>query len=273
MKVNDGIVLASDSASAIIAKTPSGALGVANIYDNANKIFNLIEKQPIGLISWGAGSIGKSSISTLTKDFRNQLGNGEIKSVIPDYYSIKRVAKAFKKFIYDDLYLKEYENWDEKPNMGFMIVGYSSNTHFPEEWKIDIQNNICKGPYKVRGENEIGITWNGEPEAINRLFLGYSPNFANVLEESGLKKSKIKGIIELAKKRLPAPMVIPAMPIQDAIDLADFLVYTTAQYSRFTPGAPTVGGPTEIAAITKHEGFKWIKRKHYYDQSLNLGVK
>jgi len=27
-------------------------------------------------------------------------------------------------------------------------------------------------------------------------------------------------------------------------------------YFRFTPGAPSVGGPIEIAAITKHEGFK-----------------
>lgn len=273
MKVNDGIVLAADSASAIIAKTPSGTLAVVNIYDNANKIFNLIEKQPIGLIAWGAGSIGKSSISTLTKDFRKQIKNGEIKSIIPDYYSIKRVATAFKKFIYDDLYLKEYENWDEKPNMGFMIVGYSSNTHFPEEWKIDIRNNNCKGPYKVRGENEIGITWNGEPEAINRLFLGYSSGLPNVLKEGGLEKSRIDKIMELSKRMLPAQMVTPAMPIQDAIELADFLVYTTAQYSRFIPGAPTVGGPTEIAAITKHEGFKWVKRKHYYDPSKNMGAK
>ncbi len=50
---------------------------------------------------------------------------------------------------------------------------------------------------------------------------------------------------------------------------ADFLVHMTKMFSRFGPGAPSVGGPTEIAAITKHEGFKWIKRKHYYEQRLN----
>ena len=27
--------------------------------------------------------------------------------------------------------------------------------------------------------------------------------------------------------------------------------------------------PIEIAAITKHEGFKWIMRKHYFDVRLN----
>lgn len=59
------------------------------------------------------------------------------------------------------------------------------------------------------------------------------------------------------------------MPIQDAIDLAEYLVNLTVMWSRFTPGAAVVGGPIEIAAITKHEGFKWIRRKFYFDKALN----
>jgi len=62
--------------------------------------------------------------------------------------------------------------------------------------------------------------------------------------------------MELCQKMLTVPMVTPPMPIQDAIDLAEFLVDTIVKFSKFPPGAPTVGGPTEIAAITKHEGFK-----------------
>lgn len=59
------------------------------------------------------------------------------------------------------------------------------------------------------------------------------------------------------------------MPIQDAIDLVEFLVDLTIKYSQFSPGATTVGGPIEIAAITKHEGFKWVRRKHYFTSELN----
>jgi hypothetical protein len=59
------------------------------------------------------------------------------------------------------------------------------------------------------------------------------------------------------------------MPIQDAIDLAEYLVHTTIQYVRFSPGEPVVGGPIEIATITKHEGFKWIRRKHFFEARLN----
>lgn len=74
------------------------------------------------------------------------------------------------------------------------------------------------------------------------------------------------------KRALSMHLVAPPMPIQDAIDLAEFLVDLTINFSRFTPGAPTVGGPIEVAAITKHEGFKWIRRKYWYSREINPEV-
>jgi ABC-type branched-subunit amino acid transport system substrate-binding protein len=59
------------------------------------------------------------------------------------------------------------------------------------------------------------------------------------------------------------------MPIQDAIDLTQFLVDTTKGYFRFLPGADIVGGDTDVAVVTRHERFKWIKRKHFYPAHLN----
>jgi hypothetical protein len=150
-----------------------------------------------------------------------------------------------------------------------MIVGYSSRQPLAEEWKIDISNGQCTGPYIKRQQNEIGMTWNGEPEAITRLYLGFGSKLTEVLRDVGLEADQIARIIGSCKDKLTVPMVVPPMPIQDAIDLAAFLVETTIQFSRFSPGAPTVGGPIEIAAITKHEGFKWVQRKHYFNTTLN----
>ena len=31
----------------------------------------------------------------------------------------------------------------------------------------------------------------------------------------------------------------------------------------------TVGGPIDVAVISKGDGFIWIKRKHYFDPKLN----
>jgi hypothetical protein len=107
--------------------------------------------------------------------------------------------------------------------------------------------------------------------------LGYSPLLFQVLAEvagpgegqAGDPAQLNQQLSALLTTRLQSPLVFAPMPIQDAIDLAQFLVYAAEMYSRFLPGAQIVGGPIEIATITKHEGFKWIRRKHYYDQSLN----
>ena len=148
-----------------------------------------------------------------------------------------------------------------------MIVGYSTGSPLAEEWKIDIENGMCNGPYLIRQPDQIGMTWNGEPEAITRLYKGFSPMLPFVLEKLGISKDKINELIN--SNALEIPMVISSMPIQDAIDLSNFLVDTTIKFSKYAPGPSTVGGPIEIAVITKHEGFKWVKRKHYYDIEIN----
>ncbi len=65
LKVHDGVVLAADSASTLMLGGPNGSLGVVTVYSNANKIFNLRKGLPIGCVTFGAGSIGNSSMATL----------------------------------------------------------------------------------------------------------------------------------------------------------------------------------------------------------------
>ena len=71
------------------------------------------------------------------------------------------------------------------------------------------------------------------------------------------------------QRKIYMPLVHSSMPVQDAINLADFLVDVTKRYVSFLPLANVVGGDTDIATVTKYEGFKWIKRKHYYHEHLN----
>lgn len=267
LKVNDGVVLAADSAATIFAQQADGnAIGVVNVYDNADKVFNLCKGQPIGVITWGSGSIGESSLSTLIKDFRKRI-TGELREV--GKYTIEEVSKTLSEFIYTEHYQPAFETWTHKPDIGFMVSGYSSDSDSADEWKFDIHNGELIGPTKIRGQGEVGLTWNGEPEAITRLYFGHGSALPQVLAESGIGIEKINEIIENIHQKMAAPLVIPALPIQDAIDLAEFLVDTTIKFSKFSPGAPTVGGPIDIAAITKHEHFKWVKRKHYFDTRLN----
>ena len=63
--------------------------------------------------------------------------------------------------------------------------------------------------------------------------------------------------------------MIRSMPKQELAALAESLVHITSLKRKFSAGAESVGGPIDVAMITRAEGFVWVKRKHYFDASLN----
>ncbi|WP_407147698.1 hypothetical protein [Bradyrhizobium sp. ORS 86] len=63
--------------------------------------------------------------------------------------------------------------------------------------------------------------------------------------------------------------MIAMMPKQELIELAEALVSITAVERKATTDEGTVGGPIDVAFITRHEGFVWIKRKHYFEAERN----
>ena len=91
IKINDGLVLASDSASTVLGQVPNtGELQVLNVYNNAIKVFNLRKGLPIGAITWGSGSIGQDSISTIIKDLRERFTGDD-----PDHQDWKLDPKTY----------------------------------------------------------------------------------------------------------------------------------------------------------------------------------
>ncbi len=51
--------------------------------------------------------------------------------------------------------------------------------------------------------------------------------------------------------------------------MAETLVNLTSFARKVKLGSETVGGPIDVAVISKGDGFIWIKRKHYFKQELN----
>ena len=77
--------------------------------------------------------------------------------------------------------------------------------------------------------------------------------FGNVLEEN----------------YLPFRSVVGNLPIDEMANLGETLISLEALKERVTRPTESVGGPVDVASITKHEGFIWIKRKHYFDLEKN----
>ena len=63
---------------------------------------------------------------------------------------------------------------------------------------------------------------------------------------------------------------IALMPKQELIELAEALVGITAVERKASYDAGTVGGPIDVALITRSEGFVWVKRKHHFKADMNL---
>lgn len=106
LKVNDGLVLASDSASTLF----NDAGQIVKVYNNANKIFNLRKGLPIGAITWGGGSIGRAAMSTLAKDLRRRFSGEDPDhqdwELAPKSYTIEQVAVRLREFMYEETYLR-----------------------------------------------------------------------------------------------------------------------------------------------------------------------
>ena len=270
LKVNEGVILAADSAATLAAQTPGGLASVVNVYNNANKITNLRKGFPIGVVTYGSGNIGARPISLILKNLRERFTEDGDWKLKKREYTLERVVARAKEYLYDDLYCKAYKDWPQKPTIGFVFAGYSPGNDMAEEYSLEVQNGDLVGPELIRQQNDVGVTWRADGEAIHRLVMGYSPDVQRVLRSRlGVPEDQLGPVLDVLSQNLTAQIFAPAMPVRDAIDLAEFLVDLTIKFRRFTPGAPTVGGPIEVAAITKHEGFKWILRKHYYPAKLN----
>ena len=271
VKVNEGVILAADSAATFFGvDKKSGHRGALKVYQNANKIANLHRKLPVGCVAFGQAGIDKELITTLLKDLRYSLMQVKTQGGLDiDNYTVEEIANRMREFIFEKKYLPAYNNEDSGPLLGFIIAGYSSGKGLPEVWELSMDQGKCTGPELRQKEEDAGCTWNGEKEPIFRIIMGVSQGMPLALKHLGVPDDEIEPAIMRLHQILTVPFINPAMPLQDAIDLANFFVDLTIHFCRFKPGAETVGGAIDLAAITKHEGFKWIQRKHYYDQVLN----
>lgn len=264
VKVFDGIVLAADSAT-----TLNLGNGSAQVYNNANKVFHLHRSLPIGAMTWGLGAIANASIATLAKDLRRRLMGLDPRHTdwtLQDDYTIEQVAQRVIEMFYDELWLSQPVQPPPQTVLGMLIAGYSGDGQHAEAWELYLSSDGEPELTQLIGAEAWGWKAFAQPAATERLFDGIDPYLDHqIRQELGADYARIAPLIGAAARQ----PVHPAMPFGDAIALAQVLVETTANYSHFLLGPDTVGGQIEVAGINRHEGFRWISRKHYYTQSLN----
>lgn len=116
------------------------------------------------------------------------------------------------------------------------------------------------------------------PERISKRFKGMSKkkkaDLVNDLKADGadLLNKFWDAMNEWTKKTNSDPILdtIEVLPLTELASMAESLVNLTSFKRRVTLRVPeTVGGPIDVAVISKGDGFIWINRKHYFEAESN----
>lgn len=127
-----------------------------------------------------------------------------------------------------------------------------------------------------------------EENYLNAIFKDYTDIVSEHLMKSDDKnKQKIKKKLQKISKEIikdyneklknyrnekytdPITSVVSMLPKDELATMAETLVSLTSFKRKVSFQTESVGGPIDVAVISKGDGFIWIKRKHYFKQELN----
>lgn len=123
-------------------------------------------------------------------------------------------------------------------------------------------------------------------EEVYAMLDGYSSALFEKIFPGGVKSEVIHSIGEINRdiagkfeenmtkyqqERFIEPVVgiVEGLPKSELAAMAESLVNLTSFRRHVTPDAETVGGPIDVAVISRGDGLVWIKRKHYFQAELN----
>jgi len=95
---------------------------------------------------------------------------------------------------------------------------------------------------------------------------------SNLLQKNeAIFKEFVKKLNEYKRENSIQPIldVVTNLPRDELAGMAETLVNLTSFKRRVSMQVETVGGPIDVAVITKGDGFIWIKRKEYFKAELN----
>lgn len=152
---------------------------------------------------------------------------------------------------------------------GIVVGGYQPNSFFPWlwTWEEPARPGVGKGLQWARahegpsGEDgpASGLDFWGGTRALERLVHGYDRQLLERLKigmSNDFEENQLPLILEESRWKI----VLEGMPIQDAADLARFILQTGAGYEHFGEGTPQIGGALDIAIVTPST-IHWFERK------------
>ncbi len=107
--------------------------------------------------------------------------------------------------------------------------------------------------------------------------VGSNPNYAPLLAELGkfnndafiTSINRSIGNLMFDKYTRKLINTVAGLGKEDMANMAESFISLTSLIRRMSPQEETVGGPVDVAVISKGDGFVWINRKHYFKPEYN----
>jgi hypothetical protein len=265
IKGPEGIVLATDSRVTLEAKRPGEPPLPVN-FDNATKLLSFSKPHNyVAAITYGVAVIGLRTAHSFVSEFEQMVLTGKNERLSVEEYS-KELLKFFM------------ERWKESmpvdysgPPMAFVVGGYDKDAAYGKIFLFKIPGD-SEPSEQQPGYINFGMTWGGQLEVASRLIHGFDPALPNIVgKELNLESKQVEKLHGTLRKGLQFPIPYQVLPLQDCVDLAVFLIRTTMTAQRLAIGVRGVGGPIDVATITRMEGLSYVQRKVIHGEDIYRG--
>jgi hypothetical protein len=147
-------------------------------------------------------------------------------------------------------------------NMEFNVAGFNENEPYGRLYSFGIPNRVQ--PAEIYAGDNFGVLWGGQIEFVNRIVKGCDARLLDFINnDPNLTVAQKQGLLaQLNTLEMQTP--IAAMPLQDCVDFAIFLIRTT---ERLTVGLRGCGGFIDVATITRRSGLQFVQRKKIRGES------
>ena len=179
---------------------------------------------------------------------------------------------------------------------GIIITGFGKKEAFPSLCEVrytGVFNGKLNYKYDMISvattlEDDSYIIPFGQTDVISQFLSGYNSQarneFVEAIQREVYKENESKALdptyIDSVKNEWeaslfekvykPVKRTVKFLPKEELAEMAEFLITLTSIKRKVSFNEiESVGGPVDIAVISKGDGFVWVKRKHYFRKRYN----
>jgi 20S proteasome alpha/beta subunit len=263
----EGIVLGADSRvtltfQATVAGPAAGAMPVIipATYDNATKLLKVSGQDHVAAITYGVGVIGQTSPRTAHSylpEFEEEL------AAQPGRISVEDFAAKLSDF-FNRQWQSSMPPGVQVGDMIFLVAGYNENEAYGRVYQLSVPNSLTP---TEQNHNDFGLTYGGQHEITARILSALDDGTVKtIMPHLNVPPAGIPAVIGAIRQQHALKIPYQFLPLQDCVDLTILLINTTAELMRFVTDVRGVGGPIDVATITRTEGFKYVQAKQIHGE-------